>query len=348
MHTNDEKNTLKYSNSNQENPIFKMLGLENLEKDLDIYFSDNLKFINIKRKNSNFIFQFPVKPNDLTLFENHPDFNKLSSRYDKYISTYLPIIEDFIKKETYFLFQELPDVDFYSRIRIKSPFSYNKKMNDRILSGKDLSIHDIIGEKIVITKANGSTNPKDLESACFKVANSLDKFRKYTNFKVKSNSSNNKKDLPGNSNIPYITKDYISNPKPNGYKSLHIINQNSFNDDCSFETQIRTIDMEDNSKTNTNLSHSNYKSRYIDSSSLKRVPKYIEVTKVPDIDGYPTLYEIPDEYAFHHFYGFNYKNFIDELNSLDNIVNLNTLNKSFQKYYFENSLKSTPDFPDIK
>ena len=83
MQNNDEKNTLKCSTSRQENPIFKMLGLENLEKDLDICFSDNLKFINIKRKDSNFIFQFPVKPNDLTLFENHPDFSKLSDRYNK-------------------------------------------------------------------------------------------------------------------------------------------------------------------------------------------------------------------------------------------------------------------------
>lgn len=319
---NNFKQSLIYKTPSS--PLFKMLGLEGLENDLDLSFSNNLKFINIKVKKSDLLFQIPLEKENYSLFENHPDYKELCHRYQLYNSTYLDKIRNHIKHERLYLKEHLPDIDFYSRIRIKSPFSYNKKMNDKIIKGEDLNIYDIIGERIIVTDVNESKNPELLEKACYDIAKCLDDFRKTTDFKLKTIDN---PETFGHSNSPYISKDYISNPKNNGYQSLHILSEDSTNPDCSYETQIRTYPMEEKAKKDEQIAHSKYKARYLDDSSILRIPKYIEITDFPDKDGLPSLYDIPPKYAFHHYYGLTFDEYKKELDTLNNIINLKSLRK---------------------
>ena len=335
MNTKDN-NFKKSLKCNVSSSIFDLLNLNNLEDKIDLSFSDDLNFIKINLKGSDIYFNFPISSNDFTLFKNHPNYDKLVERYKLYQSDYFKKIINHIKHERLYLKENLPDVNFYSRIRVKSPFSYSKKMNERILNNEYLNINDIIGQKIVITDVNGSKDSKVLEKACYNISKAIDDFRKTSDFIVKKpNDSNNS----FYTDINYISKDFIKNPKKNGYQSLHIFNEDSKNPDCCFETQIRTFPMEEMAKKDVNVAHNVYKKRYLDDLSISRMPKYIEITDFPDKNGLPSLYIIPSKYAFHHYYGITYDEYIEALSKLNEVVNIDFLKTQIKNLSYNKSFE---------
>ena len=249
------------------------------------------------------------------------------NRFELYDLDYLSQIEEYAKNEKKFLNEHLPEILLYTRIRMKSRPSYQKKINDRIRENKPFLIDDIIAERIIISEVNGSTDPKVLEEACYRVAEALEEYRKSTNFRLKDIEITGNS---GKSDKSYITKDYIKNPKPSGYQSLHIITENQKNPDFSYETQIRSSFMEKAAKSDSKISHQNYKTRYFDDTSVLRVPRYIDVTNFKDEFGDPMVYRVPMQYAFHHYYGEMIETYREELSNLQKYVNLEDLKQKLK------------------
>ena len=220
---------------------------------------------------------------------------------------------------------------------MKSLPSYKKKLNECILKNKPLNLKDIIAERIIISESDGSISPEVLKEACFKVAKALEDYRKNTDFDIIHTNFNA---TPGKTDLSYLSKDYISNPKPSGYQSLHILSKDSSNSDCSYETQIRNCYMEDASKTDSHIAHTKYKKRYLDDCATSRVPKYVEVTNFITESGEPLVYEIPDELAFYHYYGVKLSTYQHELSKLEGLIDLEELHKKLKDYVSENKRSS--------
>ena len=134
---------------------------------------------------------------------------------------------------------------------------------------------------------------------CYEVAKALYEFRLNTNFRMALDDTNNN---PVKTSEEYITKDYISHPKENGYQSLHLLIQNQKNSDFMYETQIRTFEMEDSSKNNDKISHKKYKPRLLNDLSVTRIPLYSVITQFNDSSGNPIIIDAPFDIRFYHFY----------------------------------------------
>ena len=206
-------------------------------------------------------------------------------------------------------------------------------------------IDDIIAERIIISNVDGNEDPKLLEDACYTVAQALEEYRNnYTNFKLKDIKIIGDS---GKSDKNYITKDYISHPKPSGYKSLHIITENKDNPDFTYETQIRTYDMEQASKLDSKISHKNYKHRFFDDSSILKVPKYIDVTNFKESNGDPLVYRVPIKYAFHHYYGENIDKFRNELNYIQQFIKFEDIRQKLRDFNKQDVNKQKLGIPNL-
>ncbi len=316
-------------------PIFTILGLTNLPDTIEATLSADLKYINLKLKETSptdrhLTFQIPLKEEDFSFYKNHPKIDFINNRYDSYDIDYKAQIEEYAKSEKEFLNKRFPNSNLYTRIRMKSRPSYQKKINDRLKSGLDYIIDDIIAERIIISEVNGSTDPQLLEDACYKVAEAIAEYRNnYTNFKLKNVAILGDS---GKSDKSFITKDYISHPKPSGYKSLHIITENKDNPDFTYETQIRTYNMEQASKTDSKISHKNYKHRFFDDTSILKVPKYIDITNFKENNDEPLVYRVPIRYAFHHYYGENIDKFRNELNYIQQFIKFEDIRQKLRDF----------------
>lgn len=314
--------------------IYKILELDNLPEDIEANISEDLKYLNLKIKDSSptdnhLTFQVPLKEEDFSFYKNHPQSDYINNRYDTYDIDYQAQIEEYAQNEKRFLNEKFPNINLYTRIRMKSRPSYQKKINDRIKKGLGYIIDDIIAERIIISNVDGNEDPKLLEDACYTVAQALEEYRNnYTNFKLKDIKIIGDS---GKSDKNYITKDYISHPKPSGYKSLHIITENKDNPDFTYETQIRTYDMEQASKLDSKISHKNYKHRFFDDSSILKVPKYIDVTNFKESNGDPLVYRVPIKYAFHHYYGENIDKFRNELNYIQQFIKFEDIRQKLRE-----------------
>ena len=74
------------------------------------------------------------------------------------------------------------------------------------------------------------------------------------------------------------------------------------NKDFTYETQIRTLEMESLSKTSGEIAHTKYKPRLLNDLSPDRVPIYSEISCFTDEFGNPQIVDIPFENRFYHFY----------------------------------------------
>ena len=282
--------------------LLKKLHLYNLPENIQASISEDNQYLNIKLKDSpnekHLLFQFNLKENDLSALRQRDDYQDLINRYQLYINDYMNEIKEYAALESKCLHQEFPGLVFSIKLRIKSFDSYINKLNDNILKGKNPYINDIAAERIIVSQYNNSQDEDMLKNMCDKVAKTLYDFRIHTNFRMQESVDQNN----SISDKEYITKDYIDKPKDNGYESLHILMQDKYNSDFTYETQIRTLEMEEMSKTSGEIAHTKYKPRLLNDLSPNRVPLYSEVSCFTDENGNPIIYDAPLENRFYHFY----------------------------------------------
>lgn len=184
-----------------------------------------------------------------------------------------------LKEEINALKKQFPEVDFYPESRLKSFKSCLNKKLDKNKEGKSTDIYDFLAVRYVIKSVDGSTDPVAVEAAC----------RKFTDFLTDS--------IPYSVVLHERDKDYISNPKPNGYKSLHRTRIHTLPHATQFfsEIQVRGVDMVQES-----AKHHLYKpvtvSRLVDD-----IPDIFDFTF--DSNGFCTeIFSMSLEQAFEHYY----------------------------------------------
>ena len=333
MENNNFKSSLKYDvssrlevptqNIDKTNTILSSLGLFPIPENVQVTVSPDGSYLNIKLKDSDkekhLLFQFPLEELDYSELHKRNDYAELLSRYHTYINSYVDEIKKYSLLERQFLQEKFPNLVFNIKVRIKSFDSYMEKLSKNISNGKTPYIKDIIAERIILSsiksperdllKEKYANNPEKLEELykqdeqelrrmCDDVAKALYDFRINTNFRMKTDVAPNK----SNSDKEYITKDYISVPKDNGYESIHIIMENIKNKYFTYETQIRTLEMESMSKSSGEIAHNKYKPRLLNDKSPNRIPKYFEVTAFKNSDGNYEMFEVPFENRFYHFF----------------------------------------------
>lgn len=355
-------NTKEENSNNQDEltPLLKALDLFPLPQNVEASISDDKKYLNIKLKEAkneqHISYQFPIEPLDLSALESRDDYQELSDRYSIYTNDYVDEIKKYAIMERAYLQNKFPGLIFNIKIRLKSRESYLKKLNQNILDGKSPYINDIMAERIIVSKYNGSEDEDLLVSMCYKVAKAIYDFRINTNFRMKKELADN----TAPTDKEYISKDYIAKPKPSGYKSLHVLIENLNNPDLTYETQIRTFDMENLSKTSGEIAHNKYKPRILNDLSANRVPIYSEVSSFTDEFGKPILIDLGFDYRFYHFYNstkndhsdeknlhtlpITYKRFRDEQYQLEDSLGLKF--KDLRKKLKDLSLKNKQEHPE--
>lgn len=358
----DVPNVVNISGSKNLKELFlmKKLGLDKLPENIECSLSADGTYINIKFKDNENVtdpvykhlnFQIPLEEISLEFLEGHPKKDVLYDRYRTYDEIYRKkVIENAIAERT-FLQKQFPNLIFNQKIRLKSAPSYQNKVNKNIRYKKSPIIDDILAERIVITEFNNSTNPEELEKACYIVAEALEDFRKKANFQVKQPSSNNN---TYKSDLPYISKDYIQKPKfGSGYRSLHTTFQDINNPDFTYERQIRTLDMEKDAKENENQAHYlAYKPRFLNDLSLSKLPKYTEVTHFIDPKtGLCMAFDLEESDSFYNYYSIlshsqgvsiSYDKYIKELSEMKKYINFEDIRQKLKELH-KNKQKSRED-----
>lgn len=320
MKSNNFKKNLKcdvssnnsISSSNfDKNSILSELGLLNVSENLQVSISDDNKYLNLRLANTSddslnhLLFQLLLVENQLSYLKNHPDYQDLLNRYQLYTKEYIDEIKEYALKENEFLKERFPGLVFTIKIRTKSYESYITKLDHNIENGKSPYINDIIAERIIITEYKNCKSEKVLKKVCYDVAKALYDFRINTNFRMKEDINSNR----SNSDKEYITRDYIECPKPNGYQSLHIQMESKNNKDLNYETQIRTLYMESQSKSSNEIAHNKYKPRLLNDTSSLRVPSYSVIPPFPNPEtGKYEVYDIPRNERFYHYYNTSLNN----------------------------------------
>ena len=345
---NNFKNNLKVktptvnktqSSNFDNNQILSELGLLNLPKELQVSISNDKKYLNIglagNKNNSthHLTFQLPLHENPLSYLTNHPNCQDLLNRYQLYTNEYVDEIKEYALKENEFLKKKFPDLVFTIKIRTKSYESYTTKLDHNIENGKSPYINDIIAERIIITEYKNCRSEKVLKKVCYDVAKALYDFRINTNFRMKEDVNSNR----SNSDKEYLTRDYIKCPKPNGYQSLHIQMESKKNKDLNYETQIRTLYMESQSKSSNEIAHNKYKPRLLNDTSSLRVPSYSVIPPFPNPEtGEYEVYDIPKEERFYHYYNTSLNN--HELNLSKRTLPITYKNFKNELYQVEKEL----------
>ncbi len=189
-----------------------------------------------------------------------------------------------------------PDLMFCIEGRRKSLISTEKKILTLLSKNKSLdTLHDFFAFRITLF----DNNPGELIDECYKVAENLIIFMVSNGFipceaspkyDIKGFAADKHPGIviPETSGISprysYCVKDYIKNPKTNGYQSLHI----AFRDHNgkSFEIQIRTHTMHVRAESGS-ADHDDYKTRiYTEAVDFDPIQVHLRGYKVnPNNDG---------------------------------------------------------------
>ncbi len=207
---------------------------------------------------------------------------KISDCFEEYPKYAFDYKDAFFKQSflTYCAIKEhFPELDFHTICRIKSFDSTYTKAQKKSLD----RVYDIHGMKHIIHSVNGNDDEQTLIEYCYKVQDFL---KKYYN--------ENKMYL-----IPTREKDYIKEPKENGYQALHLSGVVIPEHSRRFETQIKTARMEEVAKYG-NANHAlKYKPREFGKYATLKVPRY---ATIHDEDGKPVMKELTFEECFQYFY----------------------------------------------
>ena len=179
--------------------------------------------------------RFILSPEQRTALETK---NQLIQLYDTYKNNYLKYYIQNLEAENTSLQDAFKNVDFYIMSRVKSKHNYIEKLDKK---GEAL---DIFGDKIIILAVDGKTDEDLLIQKAYEMGNFL---------------------VTHDPNITELSrkrKDYIAEPKKNGYSSLHTTRIVHVPDkDIKFyrETQIKTFRMREVEKTGIASHSSVYK-----------------------------------------------------------------------------------------
>lgn len=168
------------------------------------------------------LYEFKLILQDLAFKYVYPeDYKNLKNEMDEYLSHTQKTIDDMKHELENLMFRSGFDVKVSGRV--KNLFSIFNKLKKKTATLDDL--YDVFALRIVLnTDENIEEDKAESIEALYKILSLLN--ARYTN-------------------LPDRFKDYIANPKPNGYRSLHIavIGLNSKNSQKPTEIQIRTASM---------------------------------------------------------------------------------------------------------
>lgn len=171
--------------------------------------------------------------------------------------------------------KEFSDIRFRIAGRRKSLISVEQKILRKLEKNESLDlIRDLLGVRIVLFDNNPDT--------CYQVLELFIQYCLEQGFTVceETLESSSFEGFPLLEQFHYGITDYIVNPKPNGYQSLHAVFRNSTG--FSFEVQIRSFDMHVNAAIGK-ATHEEYKkTKYpplnFDRSKIK-IPGYQAISE---------------------------------------------------------------------
>ncbi len=186
------------------------------------------------------------------------------------------------------IMEEFPELDFTTICRIKSFDSTMDKIKHKGLD----KVYDIHGLKHIIYSVNDSIDESLLIKYCYILRNFVKDYYKKKGCQIPSQR----------------IKDYILDPKDNGYKALHLSGQKG---DRKFETQIKTAKMEQIAKYG-NAKHSEiYKPRALGKNPILKLPRYFTVVTQ---NGAPVVKELTLAECFQYFYNIPYDEYVKSMN----------------------------------
>ena len=236
-----------------------------------------------------------------------------SDKRNKFLETLkfdvAPVIENFIKYQfdykSRFWSQAMqahcaisrlfPEVDFFTVCRIKS---FKSTLDKARKKGME-NVFDIHGMRHVITSINeideSSVTEDMLIAWCYRLQRYLEHY--YENL--------------GISIDPHRKKDYIKTPKKNGYQALHMSGVVEYEDSRRFESQIKTVKMDQFAK-HGNANHAErYKPRELGENPLISLPTYAVIKTQ---DGKPVFHELTTAECFQYFYNVPYSEYLKKRN----------------------------------
>lgn len=303
-----------YYNMNMEQLLFPWIEYTELSNLINVCKDNNYIYLNISDNIPSELMQyansddknilcskkhltFQVSENEninFSYFNSSKYHYSLNKRYLRFFSEYLSdIFKEMLAERTY-LDNMFSDININIKIRIKSPTSYKTKLDTRIKNGECIWIDDIVGTRIIVSPKNENQNEDFLVQKCFEIADSLISFRKINNFELKE-----------------PIKNFFTHGQNNEYKSIHIKSVQKLNSDFSFETQIRTLKLEQFIENNPLHGHSIYKPRLLNEFSEKKLPVYYYIANNKQSNPYPV--KVSDRKAFYHLFHVPIDKYHDEL-----------------------------------
>lgn len=180
-----------------------------------------------------------------------------------------------------------PEIDFDYSGRFKSKESMTEKVYRKIREEhKSGNIYDNFANKIIIYSVNGNTDEDILRNACIEISNFLVTYHS----EISSEYFEELRDK---------RKDYITNPKENGYQAIHLIRRHKNNSEPEFlsETQIRTFRMEEHQKFGSSSHANSYKKGK--AITLSRCPIFLRISKSKE--GVYKVYELSPEKSLEEY-----------------------------------------------
>ena len=217
------------------------------------------------------------------------DISPAIEEYARYLYDYKYEFQKQALKAHVAIMHAFPELDFHTICRIKS---FDSALNKIRHKGLD-KVYDIHGMKHIINSVDGKQKESILIDCCYEIKNFLEKYY----------SKN------GTTIMHDRTKDYICEPKENGYAAIHISGTANDNSCRKFEEQIKTARMEEIAKYG-NASHAEkYKPRELGRNPLVKVPRY---TVIRNENGTPVMHELSLEDCFQYFYNVPYEDYLEE------------------------------------
>ena len=216
------------------------------------------------------------------------DTSDAIEEYSRYLYDYKKGFYAQAYDEHYAIARLFPEVDFHTVCRIKS---FKSTLDKAKCKGLD-KVYDIHGVRHVISSVDGRDDEEILTKFCYKIKEYLKAY--YRNLGIEVDDERE--------------KDYIKNPKENGYQALHLSAFVPKEHGRKFEMQIKTEKMDNYAKYGNANHAEKYKPRELGKNPLSNVPLFA-VIKNTDKDK-PEMYELSFPECFRYFYNVPYEEYL--------------------------------------
>ena len=208
--------------------------------------------------------------------------------YSKYLYDYKMNFYKQAYQEHLSISKLFPEVDFHTICRIKS---FKSTLDKAKRKGMD-KVFDIHGIRHVISSVDGKDDEELLTKYCYKIKDYIKTRYKTAGLVVD----------------PEREKDYIKNPKENGYQALHVSGMAPNDNNRKFEMQIKTERMDNYAKYGNANHAEKYKPRAIGQNPLLNVPLF---AIIKNTDEKPEMYELSFPECFQYFYNIPYDKYLE-------------------------------------